>query len=83
MKTMLERVNSLAEEDQEIFYQMTEDIMQTLESDGGAAVLMLDKHGTGNAVMVTAGNTILVEPLMRTAGAVANTLFTQPEGFVQ
>ena len=67
MKSVEERIHSLESDEQQALERVVLDLLETLESNGGAAVLVMDKQGDGRAVIVTLGNTRIVQPLLASA----------------
>lgn len=83
MNKLIERYALLDEEDRMAIETIMGHAVDTLSSDSGTLIFMFDVNGDGTAEMLAAGNPLLIQPLLHSAGVVGTRIFAQPEGMVQ
>jgi hypothetical protein len=78
-----EKYDALNEEDKNVIYDMLEIAIEALTTGQGAAIMLVDVEGKGAAQMLAAGNQLLIEPLLRSADAVCDKVFSNRTGVLQ
>jgi hypothetical protein len=78
-----EKYAALAEKDRQSITDMIDVAVAALSTENGALVLLVDVEGQGVAQMLAAGNQLLVEPLLRSADAVCDRVFSNHAGVLQ
>lgn len=74
------RVACMDADDKRAFLEIMDVLLSVQASDEGAAVIMADRAGDGQATMAALGNQLLIAPLLFTAAEVGRRVFTTPEG---
>jgi hypothetical protein len=73
----------LDDDDKDAIDTMLSAAIDALSTGKGTVLLMADTNGDGNAVMLAAGNQLLIEPMLRSAGLVGEQVFSNTSGVLQ
>lgn len=74
---------ALDEEGQATIDEVFEVVLTAYRHEKGAVVLMADVTGEGSASCMCIGNALLIEPLLRAGGAVADNTFPSENRVLQ
>lgn len=77
------RLNALDEEQQEVVQSIAAAAVRVLTSENGAMLVVYDLEGTGEAMMLAAGNQFVIGPMLKAARYVGDKIFTDAPEAVQ
>ncbi len=77
------RIVAMPEEKRAAIEAINEELLTMMELGAGAAVMLIDTHGVGNADILCCGDAEMAAMLLKSAGRAYKLLYTRPEGALQ